>query len=246
MRIIPVLDLQSGHVVRGIAGRRAEYQAIKSRLTPSSLPVEVATAIRDEFGCMEFYLADLDAIAGNPPALGIYRTLIERGFTLWADAGIRTAAEAVPLAAAGVAVLVAGLETLTGPAALAELVQRWGVKRVVFSLDLKGGKPLAASQAWNTDDPYDVACQAVQGGVRQLLVLDLARVGTGRGVGTGLLCSRIRSQFPQVACMAGGGVQSAAELRELAEAGLAAVLVASALHDGRLTPADVASLTRPV
>src|SRR5207253_1947746 len=64
MRILPVLDLQNGVVVRGLAGRRAEYRPVVSRLTTSHQPLDIAQAFRDIFGFEHLYLADLDAIAG--------------------------------------------------------------------------------------------------------------------------------------------------------------------------------------
>jgi hypothetical protein len=68
MRIIPVMDLMAGQVVRGIAGRRAEYRPLVSPLCGSSAPLEVARAFRG-LGFSEMYLADLDAIAGATPAI---------------------------------------------------------------------------------------------------------------------------------------------------------------------------------
>ena len=45
MRILPVLDLKGGQVVRGLAGRRQEYQPIRSRLTPSCQPLAVVAVV---------------------------------------------------------------------------------------------------------------------------------------------------------------------------------------------------------
>jgi phosphoribosylformimino-5-aminoimidazole carboxamide ribotide isomerase len=71
MPILPVLDVLDGAVVRGIGGRRAEYRRIASRWTASAEPVDVARALASPFGFTEFYVADLDAIAGRPPALAL-------------------------------------------------------------------------------------------------------------------------------------------------------------------------------
>src|SRR5438128_4087097 len=101
MRVIPVLDLLGGQVVRGVAGRRHEYRPVVSRLTPSAQPLDVARAFRAAFGLTELYLADLDAIAGAAPALPTYVTLQSAGFRLLVDAGVRAAADAGPLAEAG-------------------------------------------------------------------------------------------------------------------------------------------------
>src|SRR5205085_4551536 len=85
MRVVPVLDLKGGHVVRGVGGRREEYRPVVSRLTDSSVPVDVATAFRDHLGLSEVYVADLDAIAGAGPALETYAALRDLGCTLWVD-----------------------------------------------------------------------------------------------------------------------------------------------------------------
>ena len=65
MRIIPVLDLLKGQIVRGIAGQRQEYRPIVSKLSASSNPLDVARAFRDHLNFTLFYLADLDAITGS-------------------------------------------------------------------------------------------------------------------------------------------------------------------------------------
>ena len=75
MRVIAVLDIMGGVVVRGIAGRRSEYRPIRSSLCSSSEPAAVARAIVERFGLQEFYIADLDAIAGGEPAWGVYEQI---------------------------------------------------------------------------------------------------------------------------------------------------------------------------
>ena len=241
MRLLPVLDVQGGRVVRGVGGRRQEYRPVVSRLTPSCLPVDVAEAFRRHFGLSETYLADLDAIGGAAPAQPLYAELQSRGFRLWVDAGLRTAAEAGPLAGAGVEGIVAGLETVAGPGVLAELCRHHG-ERVVFSLDLRDGVPLGDAAAWEGADAWSIAARAVAAGVRRLLVLDLARVGGGGGTGTEELCARLAGGYPGVEVIAGGGVRDLADLERLGRCGVAGVLVASALHDGRLRPEQVRAL----
>jgi phosphoribosylformimino-5-aminoimidazole carboxamide ribotide isomerase len=241
MRIIPVLDLQAGQIVRGIAGQRRQYRPVASRLTRSSAPVDVAEAFAHHFGCRELYLADLDAIAGAEPAWEVYSALRQRGFALWVDAGVRRAEQGQALARTGIETIVAGLETLAGPSTLAELVQTLG-QRIVFSLDLRGGVPLGDTARWSGTDAWSIACEGVALGVRRLLVLDLVRVGMASGTGTEDLCARITRSFPEVEVSAGGGVRDRADLCRLRDAGVKVALVASALHDGVLTRADLEGL----
>src|SRR4051812_35568829 len=88
MRILPVLDLKGGAVVRGIAGRRSEYRPIESRLCGDASVRGVAGALKTTFGFDECYVADLDAIGGAEPAWALYDAARSEGFRLWIDAGI--------------------------------------------------------------------------------------------------------------------------------------------------------------
>jgi phosphoribosylformimino-5-aminoimidazole carboxamide ribotide isomerase len=240
MRILPVLDIKSGQVVRGIAGRREEYRPIVSTLTASSTPIDVARAFRDHFGFKELYLADLDAIAGAPPALPLYGDLGALGFSRWIDAGIRDEQSVRPLVDAGVESIIAGLETVAGRFTLAAILNIVGPERLVFSLDLRNEKPLAAS-SWDRSDARAIASEVIDIGVKRVLVLDLARVGTGGGTGTAQLCRWLVNNYPGVEISAGGGVRDLEDLRLMRNCGVQNVLVASTLHDGRIRSSDLSN-----
>jgi phosphoribosylformimino-5-aminoimidazole carboxamide ribotide isomerase len=244
IRVIPVLDVKHGQVVRGVGGRRAEYPPLVSRLTTSTEPVAVAEAVRRTYGLTEFYVADLDAIAGAPPALNVYAQLRALGFQLWVDAGIRSAADAEALNEMGLEHIIAGLETLESPSQLTSLYARCGADRIVFSLDLKDGKPVASFGSQAVLDAWSIAETAIAVGTRRILVLDLARVGTGEGAGTEEFCSRLTHKFPHLGLAAGGGLRDARDLVRFERSGVQAVLVASALHEGRISPGDIAALSR--
>jgi len=130
------------------------------------------------------------------------------------------------------------LETLASPAELAETVRLAGAARVVFSLDLKHGQPLAAGN-WSASDPCGIAADAIARGVFRVLVLDLARVGTAAGPGTQAFCKELKHSWPSVEVLAGGGVRDRHDLDRLRACGVDGVLVASALHDGRLRREDL-------
>jgi phosphoribosylformimino-5-aminoimidazole carboxamide ribotide isomerase len=68
-------------------------------------------------------------------------------------------------------------------------------------------------------------------------------VGTNAGMNTLELCRRIRTLgIPPLNLIAGGGVRSIHDLQRMQSAGCDAALVASALHDKRLTPAELRQL----
>jgi phosphoribosylformimino-5-aminoimidazole carboxamide ribotide isomerase len=242
MRILPVLDLKQGVVVRGIGGRRDEYLPVKSRLTASAQPLDVARAFRAHFGFRELYVADLDAIAGSPPAVRVLGALLNDGFRLWVDAGVGPDLHNLQmLADAGAHTLIVGLESVSGPALLHDVFRSYSSEKIVFSLDMKNGESLGPVKHWTSARPVDVARQAMALGVRRLLVLDLADVGAGAGTRTADLCQHLRAMYPHLELTAGGGIRGAADLARLTSHGVDWALVASALHDGRLTRDELAS-----
>jgi phosphoribosylformimino-5-aminoimidazole carboxamide ribotide isomerase len=244
-QIIPVLDLKNGRAVAAVAGERDHYQPVRSILHASSDPLELAGALRDTLGLHSLYLADLDSIAGKTPDFALYESLIAMGLHLIVDAGFRNLQSARRLLELDHAssAIVAGLETLDGPDALSDILGILGSQRTVFSLDLFNGRPrIAVPGAWNSDHPLELAQEAIKRGVRRLLLLDVARVGTGRGLGTLSLLLQIRAEYPDVEVSAGGGIARMAEILELRDAGAAAAFVASALHDGRIGRPELAAL----
>jgi phosphoribosylformimino-5-aminoimidazole carboxamide ribotide isomerase len=244
LRVIPVLDLKGGQAVRAVGGDRAHYQPLRTRLHADSEPLGVARGFRDVLNLRELYLADLDAIAGAPPSCSLYRSIRALGLDLWVDAGIRDRTALGPLRAAGVSSLVVGLETVRGPTALAAICSEIGPEPLVFSLDLRAGLALVGDgSGWGTSDPFTIACSTIALGIRRLLILDLARVGTGRGSGTSTLLARLHTEHPDIEITVGGGIADRAEVRALAQAGASAVLLGSALHDGRIGARELSELS---
>lgn len=234
--VIPVIDLKAGLVVRAVGGRRAEYRPIQSRLARDAQPVTVARAFADR-GFSLAYVADLDAIGGAEPAWPIYEELAATGLDLWVDAGLtdirRARALAEFKAPRPLVGIIAGLESMRGWDLLRAMLDVCGPDRLIFSLDLQGGRPLAA-QLGATLSPLDIAGQAIDCGVRQMIVLDLAVVGSSGGSSTIELCRKIHDRSPHVRLVSGGGVRNETDLAAMAEAGCHTALVATSLHDGRL------------
>jgi phosphoribosylformimino-5-aminoimidazole carboxamide ribotide isomerase len=246
MQIVPVIDLKQGNVVRGIGGRRTEYRPIVSSLAEGHKPVGIAEALVRTFDIETIYVADLDAIESSEPDFDSWRAIADCGVKLWIDAGTvsphrtRLVAESLGRAAISGSVVV-GLESLPSSTQMGEIFQVAG-NEPIFSLDLREGRPLARHADDQEMSPLAWAAEAVQVGFQRLIVLDLADVGTGRGTGTLDLCRAIRSQYPQAEIISGGGARHVSDLQELAGAGCSAALVASALHDGRVTRDDCESI----
>ena len=90
MRIIPVIDLKDGLVVRGVAGQRDLYRPIESQLVEGAEPGQVARALVDRYAAEQIYVADLDAIEGMPPDQESLQAIARAGVPAWIDAGTGT------------------------------------------------------------------------------------------------------------------------------------------------------------
>jgi len=155
----------------------------------------------------------------------------------------RTNVRGSDVVSARISGIIAGLESLNDANSLAAILDVVGPKRLIFSLDLQQGRPLARFDAWRRLAPLAIAREAIAIGIQRMIVLDLAGVGVGEGVPTLELCRAIRDEATSLELTSGGGVRGLSDLTTMSRAGCNAALVASALHDGRVSPADVATFT---
>ena len=244
MQIIPVIDIRNGIAVRAVAGERSGYRAIQSRLTKSVEPAEVVRAIKQCFQFAACYVADLDAIERQQINRCSIAEIVSIGVSLIVDAGATSIEQIEDLFEIGVDKVVLSTESIDDLSMLDTMIDRFGRDSIVFSVDLKHGELLASDPAWQGNSPLNLVRFVVEQGLRQLIVLDLAAVGTGHGVPTLQFCQDIRRISPDIRIISGGGVDSAACVADAAHAGLDGLLIASALHDGRLTADDLAEYLR--
>ena len=242
MRVIPVLDLKDGRVVHGVKGERHRYQPVVSMLTDSAEPIAVARAFAEKLGLREFYIADLDAIERRGHHQAIISHLAQQEkMTLLVDAGIADVEGVLTLLNMGASRVIIGAETLNSWDALVTICAAVPIHRLVFSLDMRAGQVLSSSSPLAALHPLQVLERLQTLGWREVILLDLARVGMGAGVDHSLI-AEARYRCPELALLAGGGIRDMNELRDLQTAGVAGVLVATALHQGTITAADLRGL----
>jgi phosphoribosylformimino-5-aminoimidazole carboxamide ribotide isomerase len=203
--------------------------------------VALADAYVRRLSLADVYVADLDAIGGGPLQAPVISTICGVAATAWVDAGVTSVDRAWRLIEMGIARVIVGLETLTSWEALSAICGAVGGARVVFSLDLRDGRPLNRGGLIDATDEavHVVAARAAAAGAGSVVIIDLARVGRGRGPDLHAVGS-VRRAVPDVAVLAGGGVRDAADLDRLAGAGCDGALVATALLDGRIGAAEIA------
>lgn len=231
MKIIPVIDILHGQVVRAVRGNRQAYAPMVSRLCQGCDPVTVARALIKHCVATQLYVADLDALMGGPAQHDVLRALAQAlpGIELWLDAGFRgrqavtevlnsvkdTAHEA---SASARWVPVYGSETL-------QAQTPYGPQSVdaILSLDTLRKQRLGPASLWQQADQWP----------SRVIVMTLDRVGTLDGPDLDTL-TELQALSPHTDMVGAGGMRSAHDLQAAQAAGARAWLVASALHDGFL------------
>jgi phosphoribosylformimino-5-aminoimidazole carboxamide ribotide isomerase len=248
VRIIGVIDLIAGRAVHARAGRREGYQPVRSAAgTPvDGDPVTLAQTYVTRAGLTELYVADLDAIQGRVSQDAPIAAIAALGTPFWLDAGISSAGRARQALDRGATRLIVGLETLTSFESLEEICEAVGGDRIAFSLDLRNGEPIVASDRIRSGESAPlVAARAANAGASVVILIDLVRVGIRAGLDFELI-ARVREAVPDRTLLAGGGVRGPEDLAELAKCGCDGALVATAIHDGRIGAAEIASAHKTV
>jgi phosphoribosylformimino-5-aminoimidazole carboxamide ribotide isomerase len=239
MRVVPVIDLKAGTAVHAVRGERDRYRPVRSVIASGDGDaLSLARAFRSELGLDELYVADLDAITGE----GENRTSIgalAREARVMVDAGVSEPERARALLGLGAQRVIVGTETLTGPDALDRLLAELGDGAVVLSVDLRDGRVLSPDPQLASLPALEAVARLHRAGLREVIVLDLARVGTGAGLDVDLI-AQLHAAFGDLELLAGGGVRDVADLRALRDAGAAGALVGTALHTGVIGSRELA------
>jgi HisA/HisF family protein len=241
MRVVPVIDLKDGTAVHAVRGERERYRPVRSVIAgDEGDPLALARAFRSELGLDELYVADLDAISGADADHASVLAALMREARVMVDAGVSEPAPARALLDLGAHRVIVGTETLSGSAALDRLLADVH-GAVILSVDLRDGRALSPDPQLAGLPALDALTRLHRSGLREAIVLDLARVGSGAGPDVALI-AEIHATLPDLELLAGGGVRDVEDLRALDAAGAAGALVATALHSGVIGPRELAEL----
>lgn len=230
MDIIPVIDLKGGVVVRARRGDRASYPPIETPLSPTSDPLDVVSGLLALHPFRTLYVADLDAIEGLRGHAGTINRIIRRfpALDLWLDNGCSEVGQAERLLAhPGRTSLVIGSESQRDGVLLARFRDN---PRILLSLDFRGEQFLGPPPLLEEEEGWPT----------RLIVMTLSSVGSDAGPDFARFSAVRRRAGPRRVYMA-GGLRGGADLAAVKAGGAAGILVASALHDRRLSPADLAA-----
>jgi len=237
MRILPAIDIRGGRCVRlqqGDFSRQTVY-------APD--PVTQAKSYQAD-GATHLHVVDLDGARSGKTANLKQISAIAAGTSLsmQCGGGIRDRATARHLLAAGVKRLVVGSVAAGGARALEPWIEEFGGERLCLALDVltDGDDYEIATHGWQARSGRSLfttldECAAL--GIRHILCTAIDRDGTLSGPDI-TIYRALHRRFPELAIQASGGVCGLRDIRELAQAGITAVVIGKALLEGKFNLAE--------
>jgi phosphoribosylformimino-5-aminoimidazole carboxamide ribotide isomerase len=143
----------------------------------------------------------------------------------------------------GVARVVWGTAAVRDPAIVEQAIARWP-DRVALGVDARDGR--ATTDGWTKTsalDALELARGFVAQGMRRVIYTDIARDGTLTEPNYAAMAEMAAAAAP-AEVIASGGVRELDHVKQLAETGVAGVIVGRALYAGTLDLAEAIAWTR--
>jgi phosphoribosylformimino-5-aminoimidazole carboxamide ribotide isomerase len=228
MIALPAVDLREGACVQLVGG---EYTDERVRLAD---PVAVA---RDwaRYGFRRLHVVDLDAATGRGSNREVVADLLrDTSVALQVGGGVRSATQIEELLANGATAVVVGTRALEDSDWLARVATTYP-NEILVAADVRDRR--VVTHGWSRTLPreiIDVTEELSTLPLAGLLVTAVHREGRMQGTDLFLMEDVVdAASFP---VFASGGIASTADLRALADRGVAAAIIGMALYTGALDP----------
>jgi cyclase len=236
-RVIPCLDVDGGRVVKGV-----EFVDLRD----AGDPVELA-ARYDAAGADELVFLDITATSDKrATVVELARRAADELFIPFTiGGGVRSVEDAQAVLDAGADKVSVNSAALARPELIDELAGRFGSQCVVLAIDAKAGANggmtwqayVAGGRTAAGRDAVEWAREGAQRGAGEILLTSMDRDGTAAGYDTELTAAA--ADAVSVPVIASGGAGTLEHLLQAIEAGADAVLVASILHYGDHSVAEI-------
>ncbi len=220
-RIIFVLDILKGNAVHAIRGERAKYQPIQSKVCSSSNPLEIVSELKPA----EIYIADLDRLQHFGNNFELIKKISAKAKTM-VDIGAENMDDVRKCAEIAKTVI---LGTETASLDLIKTAAEQFPGSINVSIDIKNGEVLIKD---TRIEPHELVKLLNGYDIRDIIILELSKVGTSAGIDTDFLHSVVELSTHNV--LLGGGIRDMADINALKEIWVSGALVATAVHNGKI------------
>jgi phosphoribosylformimino-5-aminoimidazole carboxamide ribotide isomerase len=231
MQIWPAIDLRGGKCVRL---KQGDYQR---ETTYGDDPAEMARRWIDQ-GARSLHLVDLDGARDGSLAnlQAIESILAAVTVPCELGGGIRDEATIERLLGIGLARLVVGTRALKEPDWFRAMCRKYP-GQLALGIDAKGG--LVATDGWlqtSSTPAIDLARQFAAEPLAAIIYTDIAKDGMLQGPNLEAMAEM--NAAVEIDVIASGGITTAADVRRLADIGLAGCIIGRALYEGNLSLPD--------
>jgi phosphoribosylformimino-5-aminoimidazole carboxamide ribotide isomerase len=235
VRLYPAIDILGGNAVRLVKGDFAAKKVYDED------PLSAARGWT-EAGATHLHVVDLDgARAGEPVNLDHLRRIAgELGVPVQYGGGLRSIEAVDDALRAGAERVILGTAAFAEPELLRAALEAHGSRRVLVSVDVRGGRVATAGWTQSTEEGTEAVLERLQSsGVEELVYTNVDRDGMLEGPDL----EEVRGVAASVRgrLLYSGGIGAIADLQGLAglgEPSLAGVIVGKALYEGRFTIAE--------
>lgn len=233
MEIIPVIDLMESKVVRAMKGNRSQYAPIQSSLCVGSEALMIVEALLELYPFDKLYIADLDSILKRGDNFELIQSIQVRYPTLalWVDAGIETINHLKTIPLSNITWVI-GSEKISTLNQWLTIIDGIDPNSIVLSLDFDSQGLIGQS---NLD-------QHPETWTNQVIAMTLKRVGSYDGPDMQTL-RHLQKRNPKTQVYAAGGIRNIDDALSLEKQGVTGALIASSLHDGRISNEDIKKLS---
>ncbi len=237
MIIYPALDLRGGKVVRLRQGDPRQQTVY------SDDPLAVAQRWIDA-GATWLHVVNLDgAFAEANDNEAILETLALADVQIQFGGGLRSLEDVQRAFDKGATRVVLGTLAVEHPQHVAAMVARWGADAIAVALDAREGQ--VVTHGWQREtgvSAIELGKWLAVEGVRHALYTDVSRDGELIGVNVAATAQLARETGLQV--IASGGVTALGEIIALRDAGIAGVILGTALYEGLIDLAEAIRLAQ--
>jgi phosphoribosylformimino-5-aminoimidazole carboxamide ribotide isomerase len=234
IEIIPAIDIIEGKCVRLSQGDYLQKTIYNEN------PLEVAKMF-EAAGLKRLHLVDLDgAKAHHIVNQNVLETIakntnliIDFGGGLKSDEDLRIAFES------GASMVTGGSIAVKSPEVFLSWIEKFGADKIILGADAKN--EMIAVSGWlesTGNGVFEFISYWYSKGINKVISTDISRDGMLTGAATELY-QKILKIVPDAYLIASGGISSMADILELQEAGIPAVITGKAIYEGRITMDEI-------
>lgn len=229
IELIPAIDLIDGKCVRLTKG---DYD---QKTIYNEDPVSQAMEFQ-RLGFRRLHIVDLDGAKSKHIVNDAVLKAITQATDLIVDfgGGIKSTEDIEKAFMAGAHMVTIGSVAVTEPELFMGWLRKYGAEKIILGADVRNG--MLSINGWKEDSSEALLPfleKYVSAGVRNVLCTEISKDGTLAGPATELY-RKVMAQYPHLHLIASGGVSCNADIQQLDENGIPAVVFGKAYYEGKI------------